>query len=273
MPTVPRDDVSIYYETMGDGPPVVLGHSFLCSGEMWSPQVEPLAERYRVINIDLRGHGRSGTVDRPFSLYDLVDDVLAVLDHLGIERAVWAGLSISGMVALRAALVARERVSGLILVDTHAGAETFANKIQYPVMVAAARVFGTARLMPRVARMFFCAHTRNTRPELVEEWKERFSSVFLSSIAHTISALKPRESIVGRLGEIDVPAVVIVGKEDQPLPVSCSREIAVGLGNASLVEIEDCGHLSSLEQPEAVTSAMLSFLEDLREGVEGLSWQ
>jgi 3-oxoadipate enol-lactonase len=87
----------------------------------------------------------------------------------------------------------------------------------------------------------------------------------LSSIAHTISALKPRESIVGRLGEIDLPALVIVGKEDHPLPLSCSQEIAVGLKNASLLVVENCGHLSSLEQPEAVTSAMLSFLEELQD--------
>lgn len=103
MPKLERNGIPLSYEVSGSGPPVVLGHSFLCSGEMWTPQVGPLALGYQVINPDLRGHGNSGVVDAPFDLYDLVDDVLAVLDHLAIERAVWAGLSIGGMVALRAA--------------------------------------------------------------------------------------------------------------------------------------------------------------------------
>ena len=104
MPSIERDCLKIHFEDLGSGPPVVLGHSFLCSGEMWSPQVPKLAERHRVINIDERGHGHSGKLSEPFDLYDMVDDVLAVLDHLGIKNAVWAGLSIGGMVALRAAL-------------------------------------------------------------------------------------------------------------------------------------------------------------------------
>ena len=124
MPKLETNGVRIHYEEVGAGPPVVLGHSFLCSGEMWRPQIEPLAERHRVINIDHRGHGRSGALTNPFDLYDMVGDVTAVLDHLEVERAIWAGLSIGGMVAMRAAIAVPERVAGLILVDTDADAET-----------------------------------------------------------------------------------------------------------------------------------------------------
>jgi pimeloyl-ACP methyl ester carboxylesterase len=232
---------------------------------MWAPQIRPLAERCQVLNVDLRGHGKSSAINRPFDLYELVDDVLAVLDHQGIERAIWAGLSIGGMVALRAALVANDRVSGLILLDTHAGAETTLKKLKYRAMALTAKVVGTDPLIPQVVRMFFSSHTRNTKPEFVNEWKAKFASVPLSSILHTVEALRTRDSIVERLGEIQVPALVVVGEKDQPLPPSYSREIAGALPNASLVVIEKSGHISTLEQPEAVTSAMVSFLKDLPE--------
>jgi 3-oxoadipate enol-lactonase len=260
MPIIAQNNTNIYYEVSGEGCPLILGHSFLCSGEMWTPQIGPLAERCQVLNVDLRGHGKSGLINRPFDLYDLVDDVLAVLDHQGIERAVWAGLSIGGMVALRAALVANNRVSGLILLDTHAGAETTLKKLKYRAMALAAKVTGTGPLLPQVVRMFFSSHTRSTKPELINEWKAKFASVPLSSILHTVEALRRRDSIVERLGEIQVPALVIVGEKDQALPPSYSKEIAGALPNASLVVIEQSGHLPTLEQPEAVTSAMLSFL-------------
>lgn len=260
MPTVEREGMSLFYEVSGAGPPVVLGHSFLCSGEMWAPQVGALAERHRVVNVDLRGHGRSGPMDRPFNLYELVDDVLAVLDQEGINRAVWAGLSIGGMVALRAALVAGERVSGLVLLDTHAGAETAYKKLKYRAMALAARVVGTGPLIPQVVRMFFSPHTRTAKLELVAEWKARFESVPVPSILYTVDALRRRDSVVERLGEVRVPTLVVVGEDDEPLPPPYSREIARGLPNATLVVVEKAGHLSTLEQPEAVTSAMLEFL-------------
>jgi 3-oxoadipate enol-lactonase len=262
MPLLERDGLSIYYEVSGSGLPLVLGHGFLCSGDMWAPQLGPLAERYKVINIDLRGHGNSGLIDEAFDLYDLVDDILGVLDHLGIDRAVWAGLSIGGMVALRAAITAPDRVSGLILLATHAGSETAFNNIKYKAIASAARIVGTRPLMPQVARMLFSPYTRETKPQLVEEWKGRFSSVALVTILRTLTALCERDSIVRKLGQIVIPALVVVGEVDQRLPPAYSREITAGLPHARLVVIERSGHLPTLEQPEAVTSAMLSYLEE-----------
>jgi pimeloyl-ACP methyl ester carboxylesterase len=263
---VERSGGNLYYEVTGSGPAIVLGHSFLCSGKMWGPQIGPLSKRHQVINVDLRGHGRSSAMDLRFDLYDLVDDVLSVLDHLGVDRAVWAGLSIGGMVALRAALVARERVSGLILLDTHAGAETQLNKLKYRAMSAAAGLLGTGVLVPYIARMFFNPWTRKYDPRLVEEWKGHFSNVPLPSILRTVQALKDRDSILDRLSEITVPALVIVGEQDRLLPPAYSSEIAQSLNNASMTVIPNAGHLPALERPRATTSAMLSFLEEQQLG-------
>ena len=263
MPDIEREGIRIHFEDVGSGPPVVLGHSFLCSGEMWASQVEPLAERYRVINIDARGHGRSGKLTAPFDLYDMVADVVAVLDALEIERAVWAGLSIGGMVAMRAAITVPDRVSGLILVDTHAGAETLYKKLKYRAMGLGVKTFGTRPFLPEISKLMFGSTTRRGNSALVDDWQQRFASVDVPSMILGIGVLVRRDSVIDRLPQIEVPSLVIVGDEDVSLPPPCSREIASALPNSSLVVIPKSGHLTALEQPEAVTEAMMNFLDGL----------
>jgi 3-oxoadipate enol-lactonase len=268
MPFIEHQGIRVFFDVHGDGPPVVLGHSFLCSGEMWANQLGPLARRFRIINIDFRGHGQSGEVREPFTLYDLVDDFVAVLDHLNIERAVWAGLSIGGMVALRAALVARDRVSALILVDTHAGSERPYRKLKYRALALGVKFVGSQPFLPAIASMMFGPTTRKTNPTLVREWKARFATVHVPSILYGLGALNRRDSIVHRLNEIDVPSLVIVGEEDTSLPPAYSTQIAEAVTDSSLITISRSGHLSAIEQPETVTTAMLGFLDNLEPQAE-----
>ena len=263
MPEIKHDGVTIHFEDLGKGPVVVLGHSFLCSGEMWDAQVPVLAKHHRVINIDLRGHGRSSRLSKACDVYDLVGDVVAVLDSLGIQNAVWAGLSIGGMVAMRAGLTAPERVRALVLLDTHAGPETAIKKAKYRLMNAGAKVFGIRPFLPAVAPLMFGATTLREKPGLVSEWKKKFAELHTPSIGIILEALVCRDSVVERLPEIGVPTLVVVGAEDRSLPVDCSREISEGIPHSTLLVVPEAGHLSSLEQPEAITEAMTGFLNRL----------
>lgn len=260
MPFVQNQGLEIFFEDSGAGPPVILGHSFLCSGKMWREQVPALAGKFRVINPDLRGHGRSGEVDRPYSLYDAVSDMLAVLDRLGIERAMWCGLSIGGMVALRAALSCPERVSGLILLDADAGAETTLRRLKYLAMGAGARAVGIRPFLSSIARLMFGATTRRHNPTLVNEWRGEFARVRVPSALRCLEALMRRDSLLARLGQIRVPTLVLVGAEDQSLPPPLSRRIHDRLGDSTFSVIPAAGHLSALEQPTRVTDAILRFL-------------
>jgi pimeloyl-ACP methyl ester carboxylesterase len=252
--------LSISYEVTGTGRPLVLGHSFLCSGDMWGPQIEALSEVCRVVNIDTRGHGRSGRAAEAFSIYDLVDDALAVLDREGIESAIWAGLSLGGMTALRAALQHPDRVDGLILADTTAGVDTGWERFKYRAMIAAAGMVGLRPLLPRAVALLFGAETRKTNPDLVAEWRERFAAADVRSMQESLRALNRRDDLIPRLGEIAVPALVLVGADDIPQPPERSRRLAAGLPRAELVEIDGAGHLSTLEAPDRVTRAMVDFV-------------
>ncbi len=261
MASVQNQGLSISFEDIGAGRPVVLGHSFLCSGKMWREQVPALAEKYRVLNLDLRGHGKSSEVTRPFSLYDAVSDVVAVLDKVGIGQAVWCGLSVGGMVALRAALACPERVEGLILMDTDAGAEDPYRKLRNNAMGLGSRFLGIGPFLPPIGRLMFGATTRRQNPALVREWKGEFSRVHLPSILLSLKTLMKRDSILDRLAQIGVPTLVLVGEQDRSLPPALSRRIHDALPDSELVQIPAAGHLSALERPAAVNEAVLDFLD------------
>jgi pimeloyl-ACP methyl ester carboxylesterase len=135
----------ITYDVNGDGPAIVLTHSFLFDHSMWRHQLPALHdEGWRVVNVDLRGHGKSTPVRRPFTIDDLADDVVAVLDAADADEAVWCGHSIGGMLSLRAAVRHPERVRALVLANTTAGLEDRIARIRYRVLARWNQLFGFA---------------------------------------------------------------------------------------------------------------------------------
>lgn len=266
MPELSNGQQTIHYEVRGEGPPVLLAHSFLCSTAMWAPQVAALEDHFQVISVDARGHGSSGHVTAPFTMYDSAKDHLAVLDELGIQRAAWAGLSMGGMAGLRAALAQPDRIAGLVLLDTDAGAERPWVKAKYAVMAATARMLGVAPLLPGVKPIMFGTTTLNTQPELVAEWTAHWKTVHVPSIIHAIDAIKGRDDLTARLGELACPVLVICGAEDKALPPECSQRIAAGIPASRYEEIPGSGHLSAQEKPTEVTRLLDRFLQELVAG-------
>src|SRR6202034_244861 len=123
MATASANGITISYsDSGGDGPAVVFSHGYLMDSSMFDPQVAALAPEYRVITWDQRGFGGTRATG-PFTYWDSADDVLALLDHLGVEQAVLAGMSQGGFISLRAALRAPQRVRALVLIDSQAGLE------------------------------------------------------------------------------------------------------------------------------------------------------
>ena len=266
MPYLEHSGKRTYFEETGAGPAVVLGHSFLCSTEMWCNQIAPLSEYSRIINIDYRGHGKSDPARERFSLYDLLDDTLAILDHLKIKQAVWAGLSTGGMVALRAAITHPQRVRGLIVLDADAGKERALVALKYRAMVAVARIVGIGPFVPLVLSLMFGRTTLRESKSLVEQWRPKLMEPDLATISNWVGALVERDSLVSRLSAIEAPALVIVGAEDRSLPPRLSRQMHRGLANSELLVVEKAGHLSALEQPEVINQAMRDFMSGLKEG-------
>lgn len=261
MPNIERNGLQIHYEDLGEGRPLVLLHGFLFSSAMWAPQVEALRDRFRIITVDFRGHGQSSPISDSFTLYDLVSDVVAVLSECGVSRAVWIGLSMGGMVGLRAAITVPEAVEGLVVLDSDAGTEDTMTQLRYRAMSFGARFLGLRPFLPAVSRLIFGRTTHREREGLVREWKPRILANDVTSIRTTLEALLRRDSLVPLLKEIDVPTLVIAGEEDRTLSVERSRQIAAGIAGAEIEIIPKAGHLSSLEVPETANQLLKEFLE------------
>lgn len=263
MPIIQRDGLPVAYDCAGTGPCVVLTHSLGCDRSMFSRQVAALGLRHRVINIDLRGHGGSGDPLQPFSLYDLVDDVLAVLDAERVDSAVWIGLSMGGLLAMRAALRHPERVRALVLMNTMAGAETFLGTLELGALRWFLLTWGSGPLVSPQVRTVLGKTSLRERPDVRAQMTRMFRAARARSIAEVMRTLMHRDDVRRALGGIACPTLVITGAEDRALPIVHSQEIARRIPRAELVVLPRCGHQSALEVPEAVNQALLTFLNRL----------
>ena len=225
MRHVPHADVNgqrLYYEdTGGDGPPVILAHGFLMDRSMFDRQIEVLAPTYRVVTWDERGFGQTESDDQPFTYWDSARDLLGLMDHLGIERAVVGGMSQGGFLSLRAALLAPQRVRALILLDTAATAQRPEVAEQEQQMAAMWLEHGPVdELTNAVADLIIADPVESQR--WLAMWKARPKEL----MRHPSACLFGRDDLTDRLGDITCPALVVHGVDDKALPMEDAHLLA-----------------------------------------------
>ncbi len=241
--------------------PVLLLHGFPFSHRMWQPQLQALRHSFRLIAPDTRGSGESETGDAEYTMELLVDDVLAILDALGIERAVGCGLSMGGYVLLRALERAPERFTGAVLCDTKSSADTDEGKQARASSIGLIRQRGlehfAEELLPRVM-----AHgTLDCRPELVAGVRSMILANPEEGIIGLQRAMTGRTDTTPVLEELSIPCLIVVGEHDELTPPDVARSMAQRITDAFVVQIPGAGHLSNLEDPEAFNQALTEFLE------------
>lgn len=239
-----------------DAPVVVLSNSLGATRGMWDPQVPALAERFRVVTYDTRGHGDSPAPPGPYTLDDLVDDLVALLDRVGAERAHVAGLSLGGMTAMRLAVREPARVDRLALLCTSAKADPqgFLDR------AAAARSGGTAPLAPVVVSRWLTPAYAAEHPDLVARLEAMIAGSDdegYAACCEVVAGLDLRED----LGRITAPTLVVSGWEDPALPPEHQKLIADAIPGAELVTVSPGAHLANLEQPLQVTGALLGHFD------------
>jgi 3-oxoadipate enol-lactonase len=239
-----------------DAPVVLLSNSLGASRAMWNAQVPALAERYRVLSYDTRGHGESPAPAGPYTLDDLVDDVVALLDEVGAARAHVVGLSLGGMTAMRLAAREPAREHRLALLCTSASVDP----APYRERGRAARREGTAALAPTVVSRWVTPAFAAGHPHEVARLEAMVAGADDEGYAACCDVLAELD-LRADLARISAPTLVVSGAEDLALPSEHQRAIAAGIPGAELVSFSPAAHLANVEQPLQVTGALLGHLD------------
>lgn len=241
---------------------LVLLHAFPLAAEMWQPQLAAVPAGWRFVAPDLRGFGQStpGDTSLPASIDEDAADVVALLDRLGLDRAVIGGLSMGGYAAFAVWRRAGERLSGLVLADTRAEADSEAARASRDAMVETLAHGGAAAVFERMQSGLLGATTRSSRPGVVKLVRDLALAQPADGIRLGIERLKSRPDSTPLLADIKCPVIIVVGDEDQITDVDTARQMHARIPGAELAVVGLAGHLSNLEQPDRFNAVLARFL-------------
>lgn len=268
MPFVTIDGQPLHYIDQGSGPAVLLAGSYLWDQAMWAPQIAALSPHYRVIALDLWGHGESGRLpDGTSNLDDIARQALALLDHLDIAQATLVGLSVGGMWGARLALSAPQRINGLVLMDTYLGAEPEPTRQYYFSLLKQIEDSGviTPPLLDIIVPIFFRPGI-DRESALYRDFYAKLAALPADRLRQSIAPMGRitfgREDFMARLPELQAATTLVMGgDQDKPRPPAEAREMAELIG-CPYVEVPEAGHISNLENPAFVTETLLMFLSE-----------
>ena len=251
----------LHWESVGDGPPVLLIMGLGLSGGAWWRTVPVLARSLRVITFDARGIGRSSSVRHNYSGEAIADDAVSVLDGVGLDRAHVYGFSMGGMVAQSLALRHPDRIQSLVLGATHAGGRRAVLPDQ-DVMA-----FFNRRLTMETEEAAWASVAYNYGPRCRDHGVDRIAEDIELRLEHPFNRGAYRAQLYaaamhnchGRLRRIGVPTMVVHGAHDRIIPVSNARMMAESLPDSRLRILEESGHLYATEEPQ-VDEEIATFL-------------
>lgn len=260
MPHADVNGQKLFYEDTGTGDDVIVfSHGLFMDHTMFDAQVAFLQDRWRCVRWDERGHGRTEATAAPFTYWDSGADLIALLDHLGVQRAVLAGMSQGGYLSLRAALTAPDRVRALVLMDTQPGPEDAEKAVGYHGLIDAWTAPGgpPQEVLDTVAQIILGPGWSGT-----PAWQERWRELPMDRVRQVFQTLVGREDdVAGRIAELTMPALVVHGSDDLAIDVEIARAFAQALPDAELVVVDGAGHAANLTDPDPVNAALGPFLE------------
>jgi pimeloyl-ACP methyl ester carboxylesterase len=272
MPTLPIEDGTLWYDEHGSGPPMVCIHGGWQDSDAWRDQLERFADEYRVIRMDIRGHGKTGATDtRRYSIEGFTDDLERLLDHLEVEDPILCGISIGGMIVqtyldrhpegARAAVIGGP-VQSMPPVDVPPQVKPFLSPV--PAISAVVSTVGT-----RTTFQWLLASIRATvgntwltvDPEVRVEALEIIGEISPAEYTKIFRALY--DYVPPDLSAVGTPTLVLAGDHEAPPVTVQAKRLAATLPNGSYREIADAGHLVNQDRPTAFNEAVAGFLATL----------
>lgn len=263
MPRIKSEDAEIFYEVLGDGPPVLLLHPFPVHHQFWLSTAQSLWTRYRLILPDLRGHGESGLGEGPATMAKHATDIARVMDDAGIGCAAFAGVSIGGYALFEFLRRFRERVSALVLCNTKAQADSSEARN--------ARLRSATEVMERGTEPFFESMvpkllgdtTRDTRPDLVDGALRMMRKMSAEDVAMVQRGMAERPDSVATLKTISVPTLIVTGEEDVLSGAAEAELMRQNIAGSRVKIIPKAGHYSAWERPKEVGELLREFFDSV----------
>jgi len=240
-------------------PVVVLSHSLACSVLMWNPQLDLLEPHFRVVRYDTRGHGGSDAPQGPYTLQQLVDDAIGILDELGFERVHWVGLSMGGMIGQGLALNHPDRIERLVLADTSAIIPDDAQPI-WQERIDAVRKKGMPVVVESTLERWFTPNYLKQNTPAIDQIRQQILATPVAGYIGCSEAIR-RLNYLNRLSAIQAATLIMVGADDPGTPVSASEAMRAQIKDSQLVVIPDAAHLSNIEQAQAFNDNLIAFLQ------------
>jgi 3-oxoadipate enol-lactonase len=260
MKMVPITGGRLFTRVDGDAgrPWIVLSNSLASDHTMWDAQMPLLAGHFRVLRYDTRGHGASEAPPAPYSFDDLVGDVIAVMDHHGVERAAFMGLSLGGMTGLGLALAHPERLTALVCCDARAdNPEPFVKS--WDDRVAVVERGGTEALVAGTIERWLTADFRAAHPDEEAKLAAMISATKTEGYRGCVAALKTLNYLKD-LGQIRVPTLYVDGAEDGAAPVPVMQEMADRTPGGRLEVVSGAAHIANVNNPAGFEQAISPFL-------------
>jgi 3-oxoadipate enol-lactonase len=263
MQKIVSDDADIFYDVAGAGPPVVLLHPFPVNHEFWLPITKYLASRYRLIMPDLRGHGDSGLGNGPATMQKHAADLARVMSDAGVDRAPLIGVSIGGYTIFEFWRRFRDRVSGLVLCNTKASADTADARATRLKAAEDVLQQGTEPLFEGMLEKVLAETTRQSRPDLVEGALRMMRRMSAEDVAGVQRGMAERPDSVSTLKTINTRVLIITGDEDTVTGVPEAEIMKQNIAGSEMKVIAKAGHYSPWEQPEEVGKLLRQFLDSM----------
>lgn len=255
------------YTDAGEGTPIVFVHGYPLNREMWQPQIEALSDSFRVLAVDLRGHGDSDPVPGPYSVDLLADDIRAFLDALRIDQpVVLCGLSMGGYIAFAFYRKYLDRLRGLILTATRAAADTVEGKAAREASMRTAREKGVIPIVEGMLPKLVSPSTTAKKPELVKQVGKITLNTSLEGVLGDLAALRERPDSTPTLEQIRIPVLILHGEDDQIIPIQEAQAMQSIILSAEFHSVPNAGHLPNLENPAVFNHTVREFVTKLEAG-------
>lgn len=251
-------DTGIAYRVDGmrDGPALVFSNSLGTDHRLWDRQVPAVEDRFRVVRYEACGHGISDVPRGPVTIERLGQDLIALLDHVGIERAVVCGCSLGGVIALWLAVNRPERLTGVVLANTGAKVGTDES---WNARIATVRAGGTAAVRDQVVGRFLTPEFRAGDPETTAMIAGMLDATNAEGYIAACEALRASD-LRSDASRVRVPVLIVGSERDQSTPPALSRELHALIEGSDLVMIADAAHLSNVEQPDQFNRVLRRFV-------------